>query len=301
MGARLIVPDFSHYQTILTLIPSKNIKLSSVHHPWRNVLILMVSGIALLALLLWGIPRSAPFIAHHIPAQWDDKLGQYLIHDVAKNDEECVAPNGRQALNKIVAKLNAQLSHQEDFDVRVLKLSKEDINAFAVPGNHIIIYSGLLDFADNADEIAGVLAHEMGHALEHHPTQGIIRKLGIQLVLTSAFGSSIDYPTLLLHLKYSRNDEQQADDIAVLLLEKAKIDTGGLVKFFEKLARQYNVSAEHETILEYFSDHPGLMERIERIHAQSKQAQTIPTISTQDWQALQNICNQTGPLDFEKK
>ncbi len=301
-GARLHISDPSHYQEILSYIPKKNIKLSNVSHPWRKLGILVVVIILLLGGLLLAIPKLSNVIANHFPDSWDDAFGQFLIKDIAKKNKECVSPDGLKALQKMVTKLSKGNPDQHQLDVKVIQLGPDNINAFAVPGYHLIILNGLLEFADSPDEVAGVLAHEMGHAIEHHPTQGVIRKVGIQLVLTGAFGSSAEYASNLLHLKYTREDEQRADDIAVELLNKANISTKGLVSFFEKLTQQYNLLAEHEEVLEYFSDHPGLMERIHRIEAVNKpQDNTQPSLSPQEWKALKNICSKTAPLEFKEK
>jgi Zn-dependent protease with chaperone function len=299
LGARLIITDKDLYQQILAIIPKSNIKHSGVQHPWRKIGILVCSTILLILGLLWIIPKAAPTVARMIPESWDDKLGQYLINDLAKKHDECVDPKGIQALQKLTNKITSSLKLEKPLDIKVIQMGKENINAFAVPGNHIVIFSSLLDFADTPDEVAGVLAHEIGHATEHHPTQGLIRKVGIDLILTGAFGSSADYATTILHLKYSRNDEQQADDIAIKLLNESNIDTKGFVNFFEKLAQEHNILSEHEEILQYFSDHPGLMERVQYIQSKTKNTKHEPSLSAQDWQALKGICQKTAPLEFK--
>ncbi len=298
-GARLIISELSRYHEILSYIPKSNIKLSNVSHPWRKLGILVVVTIFLLAGLLLAIPRLSIVIANHFPQSWDDAFGQFLIKNIAGKNDECVSPQGVKALQKMVSKLSKGIEDPHEIDVKVIDLGKDNINGFAVPGNHIVLLNGLLQFANGPDEVAGVLAHEMGHAIEHHPTQGVFRKVGIQLVLTGAFGSSAEYASTLLHLKYTREDEQRADDLAVELMNKAKISTKGFVIFFEKLTQQNNVLEEHEEMLEYFTDHPGLMERIHRIEAVNTPKETQPSLTPQEWQALKNICQKTKPLNFK--
>lgn len=299
MGARLIITDDDLYQHILAIIPKSHIKHSGVQHPWRKISILVLFTILLILGLLWFIPIIAPTLARMIPSSWDDSLGQYLIKDISEHHEECIDPQGVKALQTLTNKLTQSLKLENPIDIKVIQMGKENINAFAVPGNHIVIFSSLLDFADTPDEVAGVLAHEIGHAIEHHPTQGLIRKVGIDLILAGAFGSSVDYASVFIHLKYSRNDEQQADDIAIKLLNESNIDTKGFVKFFEKLSQEHNILTEHEEILQYFSDHPGLLERIQHIQSKSKDAKYEPSLSAQDWQTLKGICKKTAPLEFK--
>lgn len=301
-GARLIIAERSPYLAIFTLVPNKNIKHASVAtHGWRNTGILLLVSILILIGLLWGIPYASPYLAKQIPADWDDTIGQYVAKNMVQDYEQCVSPQGLKALQKIVDKLSKKTPIQNVLDVKVVQSGQKEINAFAVPGNHIVIFDGLLQYADNPDEVAGVLAHEMGHVIKHHPTEGILRKVGIQLILAGAFGSNADYLSELLHLKYTRENEQQADNMAVILLNQANIDSKYLERFFEKLASESNVNQEeHAEIFQYFSDHPGLLERIQHIQENKIKINATPSLTPQEWNALKNICKKTAPLSFEK-
>ncbi|MGD9592710.1 MAG: M48 family metallopeptidase [Candidatus Berkiella sp.] len=296
LGARLIVKERQHYDQIIKKIPSKHVKLSSVNHPWHKLMVVAISCSVLLVILLFGIPIGAPFIAQIVPQKWDDKLGQYVIKAMSDTGQECVAQSGEKALKQMVKRLSK--GSNVSFDVKVVKSTKDNINAFAVPGNHLIIFSGLLDFAQSPDEVAGVLAHEMGHAIEHHPTQGLIRTMGINIVVASSIGSSADYLTQLFHLKFSREDESRADDIAVMLLKKANVSTKGFSQFFERFAKENELLSEHEEVLEYISSHPGMKQRMQRIKSIGNQSTTTPSLTTKEWQDLKNICNKTKKLEF---
>lgn len=300
-GARLIIEKESDYLTILPLIHKKNIKHSGVIHSWRKVWLLTFICVALLAGLLWGIPIAAPLIAKVVPTSWEKPLGQYVIQEIIPNNEECISPAGQKALQKMVSKLSQNTSIQNNVDVKVVKSGEKDINAFAVPGNYIIILSGLLSYADNPDEVAGVLAHEMSHVIKHHPTEGILRKTGMHLILTGAFGSSADYASEMLHLKYTRENEQQADDMAVTLLNQAKVNVKHFEKFFEKMASQGNVIEDNIEIFQYFSDHPGLLDRIQHIQKNVVSTKTEPILNKQEWENLKKICQKTAPLEFKEE
>ena len=98
MGARLIITDNDLYQQILAIIPKTNIKHSGVLHPWRKIWILVFSTLLLILGLLWIIPIAAPTLAKMIPQSWDDSLGQYVIKDISKHQDECIDPKGMKAL-----------------------------------------------------------------------------------------------------------------------------------------------------------------------------------------------------------
>src|SRR5690606_26348291 len=97
------------------------------------------------------------------------------------------------------------------------------VNAFAAPGGRIVLLEGLLREAESPDEIAGVLAHEIGHVTERHPTAAALRLLGIQALLTGIFGdgslasAAAGAGGLLVALSYSRDDERTADRLAAEL------------------------------------------------------------------------------------
>jgi Zn-dependent protease with chaperone function len=298
-GARLIIEKESDYLAILPLVQQKNIKHSGVIHSWRRVWLLVLATILLLTGLLWGIPLAAPIIAKIIPHSWDNALGQYVIGEMVPDAEECVYPAGQKALEIMISKLSKNTPIENNVDVKVIQSGEKDINAFAVPGNYIVILSGLLSYADNPDEVAGVLAHEMGHVIKHHPSEGILRKMGIHLILTGAFGSSADYASELIHLKYTRENEQQADDMAVSLLKQAKVNVKHFERFFEKIASEGNIIEDNMEIFQYFSDHPGLLERIQHIQKNATLMKTEPILTHQEWQDLKNICKKTAPLEFK--
>lgn len=297
-GARLIVSDQAIYQSIFMLVPSKNIKLSQVHHPWRKVGILSLVCVAISLFILWGIPKSAPYIAKTIPFSWDDSLGQFVIKTIANDRAECISPEGRAALNKIMTRLTQNIALEHPFDIRVIKFGKDEVNAFAVPGYHIVIMSGFLQFAENPDELGGVLAHEMGHALQHHPTTSVIRQLTLKAFMLAAFGSSMDFASQIINLGHSRQDELKADEIAVALLGQANISTQPFIHFFEKIKKSHGDPQLSLPLLQYISTHPALQERIDKIKTTPSQKGTPPILNPTEWRALKDICNKTSEIDF---
>lgn len=293
--ARLLIADDALYAEILSVIPSKNIQASGVQHSWKILILIGLLSLALFIGAFWGIPQAAPFVAKLIPHSWDDRIGKSVIFDIVEDLPQCTAPEGVAALNK----LKTRLVGDQDFDIRVIKFNNNEPNAFAVPGNHLVIMNGLLEFADNPDEVAGVLAHEIGHAISHHPTAGIIRLMGFQTLMVGAFGSSFDFATNVLNLKYTRDNEGEADDIAIKMLTQAHIDNRSFAEFFKKLEDLAGESPKG--LMQYLASHPELQSRIEKVLQQPSQANVTPALTPQEWRALKNICKETTPLDFEKK
>lgn len=148
------------------------------------------------------------------------------------------------------------------------------INAFAVPGGHIFVYTGLMLNAVNTAQLEGVLAHEIGHITMHHSANTIVKQYGISFVNQIVFGSDSSAANAIasllegmMFLKMSRNDEYQADSCAVAYTSEGGINPVGMKEFLGVLASKYG--ADNARILEpvetALSTHPPLSERIENV------------------------------------
>lgn len=292
--ARLLIHNELLYAEVLKHLPKDNVKKSEVSHSWGLLTLIALGCVVGFILALFFIPFAAPLAAKIIPASWDDRLGQWVIKDIVEEQHQCVAKEGTEALNKLVHKLVP--NSNVPFDVRVVKVKGFVPNAFAVPGYHIVVFDSLLNYADNPDEVAGVLAHEMGHALYHHPTAGVLRQIGFKAVMIGAFGSTSDVASTLLDLQYTRKNEMQADEVATQLLQSSQISNKGFAAFFQKLRSQFG---QQKGIMRYLASHPGLEQRVEFVLKQPEPEKPQPSLSPEEWHALKNICKETKPLKFD--
>lgn len=161
-------------------------------------------------------------------------------------------------------------------------IKDESLNAFALPGGAVVIHSGLIEKANSAEEVAGVLAHEISHVSRRHHLRGIIGNMGIFMVIRALLGDiagiSGEIATAgatLGSLKYSRDFEREADDNGFMLLEKAHISTDGMVKFFETMSKE----GPDLGMADFISTHPATGERIARLKKKQKkglETQAIP-------------------------
>lgn len=285
--ARLNIENEGFFKRLESYVTKKQIQKTNVPHSWKMMLVFSLLFVIGLIIILWGYPKITPFIAKAIPYSWDDNLGQWVVENIAQGKKECVNPAGQHALNKLIKQVSTS---EQPYKVKVIDFGPDEINAFATAGNHIVIMSGLIDFVESPEELIGVVAHEMGHAIEHHPTDGLLRVLGINIVMVATFGTSATYPTQLLHMKYSREKEAEADQIAVKLLKSANINVLGLATFFERLNKKVSGLNDYDAILEYVSDHPGLQSRIQMIKSQAQDQIYHSPLTIQEWQAIKGIC-----------
>jgi len=127
----------------------------------------------------------------------------------------------------------------------------------------VVVFSGLIRAADSAEELAGVLAHEISHAELRHTLRGVIKSLGLRalvaLVIGDISGSVFtDAATRLTELRFSRDAEREADAEGLRRLVAARIDPAGMISFYEKLAAEQRLSPPP-----LFSTHPATGERLE--------------------------------------
>lgn len=144
------------------------------------------------------------------------------------------------------------------------------VNAFATPGGHLYVTTGLLLAADDESEVAGVLAHEAGHVVARHSARMLVEMFGLQTIAALALGEN---PSLLeslaanvtangLMLANSRSAEHEADVYGVTYAAKAGYDPRGIERFFKKLQEKQGRTPQ---LLVWLSTHPATRDRIENV------------------------------------
>lgn len=296
LGARLIVENAADYELIKPLVLKRNIKLSHVHHPWRVAWMLIAAIILIIALSISHSHMLSLLVANLIPYSWEEKIWDNEIKPYINQDAyECVSPNGKKALSKMIDKLEAHIPSKHTFDIKVINSPNFD-NAESLPGFHIYIYSGILRM-NSPDALAGVLAHEMGHSVKHHSIALFINTMGMNTFLKTILGlSDSSIPLKFINLKYSRDYERQADNFSIELMKKANANPAGL-----RLSMEYllNNSRDFEGIEAYLLDHPTFAERIENIKSKEDDVNTEPVLTPQEWKDLQSICKKKTPLHYD--
>jgi beta-barrel assembly-enhancing protease len=256
--------------------------------PWLGVTV----GVAAIAAGIWAFNISpARIVAGFIPDGVRQTMGRRIIATMSDNKRVCSTPEGDAAL----AKLTNRLSQAADAKFNVVVVDWSLLNAFAAPGEQIVLTRELVQGARNADEVAAVLAHEMGHGLERHPETGVVRLLGMSAALeliTGGGGGTLGSAGLILaQLSYTRVAERQADDHSYKILRTAGIPATGFRDFFKRAGELEEKSEVAKTIGQYdvLRTHPQSADRVKRALAQPAYP-TTPALDDTDWQALRDIC-----------
>lgn len=179
------------------------------------------------------------------------------------------------------AKVNAmgqrlvQALPQKDFTYQFYVVNDKSPNAFTIPGGKIYVHTGLLEFAKSDEEVAGVIAHEIGHAYQRHPAKSISRQYGVQTLTQILFKNSaaaqgqlktiavqIAQNSVLTH--YGREDEYEADEAGFYILRRSGQSVKGLLSFFERLQQ---VQGKGGAFTKFLSTHPPTPDRIARLKA----------------------------------
>ncbi len=252
--------------------------------------------------VLFG-PKLFEQASRLIPQSTEVQMGKMMLES-SINIPVCVAPQGQVALEKMAYSLKQGMTRDISLNVRVVS-DDETLNALAAPGGYLVIFSGILKKADSAEEVAGVLAHEMAHIEMNHPMKSLMRNLGVTFMLQMMFGdagaisNTAQLAGIINQLHYSRADELEADRVGHTLLEKANIDPSGLTVFFERLKQVEAKANDHSSVNwsnfdEYLSTHPHIEQRINKLRKDETGSKTYrKVLDDAEWQALKNICSES--------
>ena len=265
----------------------------------KYVIIGAFLGAAIWMLVTLYYAQPARWIASAIPESTRKSLGQSVISSMADRYRVCISAPGRRSVDLLMARLLGSTTTQSQPNVLVVDWSL--VNAFAAPGGQLLLTNGFIQAARTPEEVAGVLAHEIGHSIELHPEAGIVRAVGIAAaidLITGGGGSLTGIGNLLLRNRYARQDERAADEQALRLLREARISQSGLIDFFERIGRSqdsHGGTGGGSTLGGLFQTHPYPLERAARARRSPTYA-VRPALTQEQWRALKKICNETRPL-----
>ena len=235
---------------------------------WIHALVWITFVLPIIALVavIWQHDRVADWAVSHIPPEQERKLGE-MVFAQQKAKLKLVEGKPLEMVREIGAKLTAKLPGGSPFKYEFYVADDKVVNAYAMPGGFVVMHLGLLDLASSAEEVAGVLAHEVMHVEKRHSLKAMAKSLGLMATVSLVLGDLGGLVSLgndLLGLKFSRDHETEADREGLKALVGAGLAPQGMATFFRKMAAQEKLD------LGFLSTHPGSEERFAAIDAAIK-------------------------------
>lgn len=258
----------------------------------RRTVLLAVAGLLVaLGLGTWfGSDLLVNWAVGLIPVEWERQIGEAAMQDVLAQQEIVREGPVVEAVHAITERLTGQIPNSPyPFTVTVVR--SPIVNAFALPGGSIVVFTGLVKAAGSPEEVAGVLGHEINHVLHRHGMERIVKTLGVMAVAAILLGDQQGLIGLarqlgveIITLKYGRDQETEADLTGLRLLQKAKVDPAGMIAFFERLAQ----SEKEQERVELLSTHPMSAARAGRLKAElTNLPKFVPDPFAFDWASVQ--------------
>ncbi|MFZ7091727.1 M48 family metallopeptidase [Primorskyibacter sp. 2E233] len=248
------------------------------------------------------VPIMADQLAVFIPPEGERALGEVTLTQIRDAMDEtgfapiafCEATKGRAALETLQARLEDVTDLPTGLSVYVL--DHDMVNAFALPGGHIVFFRGLIEATGSPEEVAAVFAHEIGHVVSRDPTRHALRSAGSIGVLGLMFGDFAGGALVLflterlIDAQYSQGAEASADVYAHAAMLKAGLTPSALADMFERFRA---LGGDHDGIVAHFLSHPALGDRIAAARAATPSGFiAAPLMDANEWRDLQNICDQ---------
>jgi beta-barrel assembly-enhancing protease len=218
-------------------------------------------SVILLAVLLYVfvLPWASEKATVLVPVETEISLGESITENLT--GESLTNDSVNYYLDKFVHRLKLNTT----YPIKVKVILSPEINAFAIPGGNIFIYSGLLNKMESPEELVALIGHEVTHVTERHSLKSIFRSMASSLLFAVLFGDAsglVSQADQFKQLDYSRELETEADKNGLAIMLENKVQPDGMVKLLHILKKE---SEETPQLMKYLSTHPETEERIKSI------------------------------------
>ncbi len=195
---------------------------------------------------------------------------------------------GRAALDRLIGQLEAAAALPVTLQATVIR--RAEPNAVALPGGHIYVFEAIIAKAETPDELAGVLAHEIGHVARRDGVKSVLETAGLSFLFGMVLGDFVGGGAVIIAAKtllqssYSRDTEAAADAYGVALINKIGGDADALGRILSRIASTHGMAAR------LLLDHPETADRVAAIHSAALPGPGKPLLDNAEWAALKRIC-----------
>ncbi|HEY7638284.1 MAG TPA: M48 family metallopeptidase [Steroidobacteraceae bacterium] len=250
---------------------SREHRVFQLERRWRIALLaLLITVAGTWAFMRFGLPVAADYAARVLPRSVDTAIGEGGMQTM---DRMFFAPSKlpaqRQAeLQSMFATMVRELDAGPDLRLELRSSARMiGANAFALPSGIVVMTDELVALSRDDGEIESVLAHELGHVVHRHSLRMLLQSSASALLMFTLLGDvnsvstlAASVPTVLVHAKFSRDFEREADDYSYAWLKRRGIPSH---RFGDLLRRIEAAQGQHDDgqVLSYFSSHPQTAER----------------------------------------
>jgi len=231
------------------------------------------------------------FHVKQIRSSSENKIGELIWDEISSTEKVNTNDSISKTLDKLLEPICKNNKIERD-SLKVHIVEKDEINAFALPNNHLVVYTGLITECKNQEALQGVLGHEMAHIANNHVMKKLSKEIGLSVLLsagTSGKGGALIKEILksLSSSAYDRTLEKEADMASVDYLLKANINPEPFADFMFELSQKKDLSDS----LYWISSHPESEERAKYIldYLKGKKYKKQTTISKTEWENYKTL------------
>jgi Zn-dependent protease with chaperone function len=267
----------------------------------KVVLWSLAATVSLLLVAVVGLPLVATQLAPFIPYSLERKLGAAIDRQARASLDsrhagaafECGNADNQKAGRAAFDKLMGQMETAAALPIplKAVVARQAEANAFALPGGYMYVFEGLIDKAETPDELAGVIAHEIGHVAHRDGMRTVLQSSGLSLMFGMLLGDFVGGGAVVLAAKtilktsYSRDVEASADGYSVRLMR----DIGGDARALGRVLSRIDGGIHPGPRI--LRDHPETRDRVAAIEAMAGAGATKPLLDKSEWAALKTICS----------
>jgi Zn-dependent protease with chaperone function len=293
--ARLEVRDSALAATVSGRCPHLDDNAAGRHSIAPIVGWSLAAAVSIIAVIWFGLPLAADRLAPLVPNALERRIGDAADGQIRAifGGRECNGPAGRAAFNKLMKELGTAAGFNTP--IRAAVLDTPVANAFALPGGKVYLFRGLLAKAENPDEIAGVLAHELGHVMHRDNTRNMIYSGGTSFLIGLLFGDVTGSGALifgsrsLITASYSREAEQGADDFSIEVMHELGRPTKPMGELIFRVTGN-----QGDKTPSFLANHPLTEDRLKHLSDADRPPSGQPLLTATEWTALKAICKTGG-------
>ena len=230
----------------------------------RNKILLLLGIVVaiIVATYFWFMPWLGERVAMNFSKEYEIDLGESMYKSTIS------AYKVDSAKTRVLNEFYKELHFTVDYPISITVVEAKDVNAFAIPGGHIIVHDAILEGMKTPEELAALLAHEASHIAKRHSLRSLFRSLARQMFISLLFGNDSGILSYIANnadalkgLEYSRSLESDADNNGMRMMAGSGLNTDGMMRLMEMLQKEA-VGKEPSA---FMSTHPVFKDRIENI------------------------------------